>query len=260
MNDNESKASSVRTIDKAVTILETIAGSDGDIDLASLSKKLRFPKSTILRILNTLKDHNYVTQQTQTKRFSLGPALIILGKTAEKKFDIITQVHPVLVEISEKTGETTSLAIRTGTKAVYIDQVISKNMIRGQPSIGDRLELYCSASGKVLLSSLSDEQIEKFIQKEPRIKKTQKTLVEKEALQKELIRVREQGFAVDDEEVEIGGRCIAAPLFDSAGRVIAAVSVMGPTVRLRQKDIPKIAELVRDEVHKASQALGYQSL
>jgi DNA-binding IclR family transcriptional regulator len=258
MIQRETNDSSVRTIDKAVTILETIASIGEDIDLATLSKKVKYPKSTTLRILNTLKDHNYITQHIRTKRFSLGVGLITLGKAAEKNFDIIHQVKPFLLDISEKTGETTSLAAFSGNKAVYIDQVISKSMIGGQPSIGDRLDLYCSASGKVLLSSLTDEQIHVFLRNELLTKKTHKTIVDGEQLMRELVKVREKGYAVDDEEVELGGRCIAVPLRNRGGSVVAAVSVMGPTTRITQRKIERIASLMLEDIERASALLGYQ--
>lgn len=257
MADN-SRGASVRALDKAVSILETLSGCDGDIDLASLSKMMRIPKSTLLRLLSTLRANNLVRQDEETKRYSLGLGLVALGKAAEKSFNLSEVIHPFLVELTEKTGETASLTMLEGSHAVYIDQVVSTSMIRGQPRIGLSLDLHCSSGGKVLLSALSDEKINSIILKGPLAQKTVKTITDVEKLRKEIERVRELGYAVDDEEVESGGRCIGAPLKDEHGNVVAAISVMGPTTRIRQKDYERIAGIVKEEALKASRSLGYK--
>jgi len=258
MDENENKVSLVRSLDKALNILEVMSHIDGDIDLAKLAKMLSMPKSTLLRLLTTMRHHNLIRQDENTKRFSLGLGLVALGRAAESNFDLVKRIHPFLVDLSERTGETASLLIMEGDHAVYIDQVTSKNIIRGQPRIGLRLELYCSSSGKVLLSSLDEARFEALFKGKKLEQKTSKTIDDLEKLRKELQKVRDQGYATDDEEVEIGGRCVAAPIRNKSGEVIASISVMGPTTRIRQKDFPKLARIVKEEVLKASQSLGYQ--
>jgi len=249
---------SVRALDKAIFILETLSGIDGDVDLASLSKQVKMPKSTLLRLLNTMKNNNLIRQDENTKRFSLGLGLVALGKAAEKNFSLAEAIHPFLVELAEKTGETASLTMLEHDHAVYIDQVVSKNMIRGQPRIGLSLDLHCSSGGKVLLSAMEDARLEVFLKGRRFKEKTNKTINDVTKLRKEIQKIREQGFAVDDEEVEVGGRCVAAPLRDKEGKVIAAISVMGPTTRIRLKDLNEIAQMVTTEVNKASYSLGYK--
>ncbi len=253
----EKRASSVRALDKAINIIETMAQVDGDVDLAGLSKKIGMPKSTLLRILNTLKNHNIVRQDIATKRFSLGLGLVALGKAAEKNFNLAQEIHPYLVELAKKTGETASLMTMEGDHAVYIDQVVSNSMIRGQPRIGLSIGLHSSSGGKILLSAMSDEEISERYKNFTFFKHTEKTITDLPRLLKEVQKVREQGYATDDEEVETGGRCVGAPVLDKHGKIIAAMSVMGPTTRIRQKDFSRIAKIVREEVMKASESLGY---
>ncbi len=252
------KESSVRALEKAILVLERISAGGGDIDLASLSRAMDIPKSTLLRILNTMKGHNLIRQDETSRRFSLGVGLIALGRAAEKHFDLLEQIHPFLVELAEITGETASLMVMEGDCSVYIDQVLSRNLIRGQTRTGVTVELHCSSGGKVLLSAMSDEKIERILNGKKLQALTEKTIIDKEDLMIEIAKIRDQGSAVDDEEVEPGGRCIAAPLRDRAGNVIAAVSVMGPTTRIRQKDFQKLAGVVKKEVMKASISLGYR--
>ena len=257
-NLEEGHDSSVRALDKAIYVIEFLSGIDGDIDLAGLSRKVKMPKSTLLRLLRTMKNHNLVRQDKSTKRFSLGLGLIALGKAAEKLYNLAGEIHPYLIEITEKTGETASLMIREGRHAVYIDQVVSNNMIHGSAKIGFSLDLYCSSGGKALLSGFDDEKIDSLFKDKEFEAKTAKTITDLKKLKKEIQKVREQGYAVDDEEVEIGGRCVAAPVKDKDGQIIAAVSVMGPTLRISQKNIPDIAQIVMSVVKKASYALGYK--
>jgi len=258
MEENGTKVSVVRALDKALNILETMSHIDGDIDLAGLAKRMKMPKSTLLRLLTTMRYHNLIRQNVNTKRFSLGLGLVALGRAAESNFNLVERIHPFLLELSEKTGETASLLIMEGDHAVYIDQVTSKSIIRGQPRIGLRLDLYCSSGGKILLSDLSESRIDSLFHGKKLEQKTSKTIDDLEKLKKELQKVREQGYATDDEEVEIGGRCVAAPLRNKSGEVVAAISVMGPTTRIRQKDFGKLSRIVKEGVLKASQSLGYQ--
>lgn len=255
----EKRDTSVRALDKAILILETLSGIDGYIGLAALAGMVKMPKSTLLRLLSTLKNHNLVQQDESTKRFSLGLGLVALGRAAEKNFNLTEVVHPFLVELSERTGETASLMMLEGDHVVYIDQVASKSMIRGQPRIGLSLQLHCSSGGKVILSSMSDQKIDALLKGRTLKQQTDKTITDMDKLKKEIQKIREQGYSVDDEEVEVGGRCVAAPLKDKDGKVIAAVSVMGPTTRIRQKDFTEIAKIVKEEVQKASVSLGYNS-
>jgi len=254
----EKEKASVRALDKAIKALEIIATIDGDIDLSALSKMAEIPKSTMLRLLNTLSSHNLIFQNEKTKRFRLGVQLIALGRAAEQSFNLVQHMHPFLVELSEKTGETASLMVLEGNSSVYIDQVLSARLIRGQPQIGKSIELHCSSGGKVLLSAMDDVKIEAMLAGKVLKPRTEKTITTSEELKRDVNRIRELGYAVDNEEAEIGGRCVAVPLWNRSGNTIAAISVMGPTTRIRQKDFPKLAALVKKTVLQASESLGYR--
>ena len=258
LETEERHVTSVRALSKAIRIIETLAFMDRDVDLASLSRKIDMPKSTLLRLLNTMKNHNLVRQDPATKRFSLGLGLVALGKAAERNFDLAREIHSYLVELAEKTGETASLMTLEGDHAVYIDQVVSNSLIRGQPKIGLNIDLHCSSGGKVLLSAFSDSELHTLFEGRKLRKYTEKTITSLDRLVKEIQRVREAGYATDDEEVEAGGRCVAAPLRDGQGKIVAAVSITGPTMRIRQKDFARLAGVVKQEVLEASRSLGYE--
>ena len=158
MDKKSSPGSSVKALEKSLFILEILANSGGEIDLSTLTRHTQIPKSTLLRLLNTLKNHNFVLQDSQSRRFRLGWALIHLGKAAEQSFNLIQIVHPFMEDLASQTGETVSLVLLDGDHAIYVDQVVSSSIIRGHPPIGTPLHLHCTASGKVLLSAFSSQE------------------------------------------------------------------------------------------------------
>lgn len=257
MDKKSAAGSSVKALDKSLLILEILANSAGEIDLSTLTKQTRIPKSTLLRLLNTLKNHNFVLQDPKSRRFRLGWALIYLGKAAEKSFDLINIVHPFLEVLASRTGETASLVLLDGDHAVYVDQVVSSSIIRGNPPIGTPLHLHCTASGKVLLSSFTTQDFESFIRRSKLVKKTEKSIVDPLILQEEIKRIQKQGYAFDDEETEIGGRCVAAPVFNKEGQIAASISAVGPSTRIRQSDLASLAAVVKGVADQASAALGF---
>jgi DNA-binding IclR family transcriptional regulator len=167
-------------------------------------------------------------------------------------------LRPFLEQLARETGETASLAVLDGEHAVYIEQVVSQNVIKGIPPTGSKLDLHCTAVGKVLLSSLSKETFERLVHEHGLPRRTANTIVDPVELCKELARVREQGYALDNEETEPGGRCVAAPIRDVQGRVIAAISITGPTTRLTLERLREYAAVVQRIAALASSALGYR--
>jgi IclR family KDG regulon transcriptional repressor len=258
MSKIKESESSVRALDKALNILELMSTLEGDVDLATLARKTKMPKSTLLRLLNTLKKHHFVHQDSVTRRFSLSWALIYMGRAAQRSFSLISRIHPFLEKLHEATGETANLAIREGYHAVYVDQVISTNLVRAIPPIGTPLGLYCTATGKMLLSCLPDKELEEFLDGTELIKKTAKTITDRDNLTEEIEKARRMGYALDNEETEYGGRCVAAPVYNNEGRIVAAMSVVGPISRLKMDAIGRVADTVRELTAEASRALGYR--
>jgi DNA-binding IclR family transcriptional regulator len=167
-------------------------------------------------------------------------------------------VHPFLEQLAVQTGETASLVVLDKDHAIYVDQVASDNLIRGIPSVGSRLPLHCTASGKVLLSGFSRKDFDRFLRTSVFEKKTDRTITKLRTLSNEIRKVKRQGYAVDDEETELGGRCVGAPLFNKEGRMVAAVSVIGPSTRMKKGLFRKLSVQVRKVAAQASAALGYE--
>jgi IclR family transcriptional regulator, KDG regulon repressor len=257
MKEKGKQELTVRALDKALQILEHLSHLTEEIDLATLAREVKIPKSTLLRLLNTLKSHNLVQQNHKSQKYQLGWALIYLGKVAGKYYTLPDIVHPLLEQLAQKTGETATLVILADGYATYMDQLISTNIIKGVPPIGSKLGLYCTSAGKVLLSALSDEELSGYVKTTALEKKTEKTITNPSELMDEIRKVRRQGYAIDDEETEIGGRCVAAPVLDKEGKILAAISIIGPTSRIRKEEFSRLSVLVRETAAQASSALGY---
>ena len=251
------RQNSVRALEKALTVLEHLSRIEGDIDLATLTQQLDIPKTTLLRLLNTLKKHNFVQQDERSRRYRLGWALIYLGQAANRVFDIVEFIHPYLEKLSRQSGETANLVFLDRNHAVYVDQVVSDNIIRGVPAVGAPLGLHCTAAGKVLLSWQPEEVIEQILEHTELPGLTNKTITERQALRLELEKIRKQGWAVDDEESELGGRCVAAPIFGKKSSLVASISVMGPAARVNPDTIPALSALMVKTAGEISRCLGY---
>ena len=245
----------VRVVDKAFTTLQVLSQADRDMDLAGLAGQTGLPKSTLVRLLHTMKLHNIVQQDSKTRRYRLGWALIQLGKAAEHQFDLERIVLPYLEKLANETSETASFATLEGTRAVYLAQVLTDSIIRGVPPIGAELALHCTAVGKVLLTSFSDEQMEKLAAEQGLPRLTENTIDNTEQLRREVAIVSEQGYALDNEEAERGGRCIAAPIHDDTGQVIAALSITGPTSRIQLDRVDEYAEIVKRVASRVTEVL-----
>ncbi|MEA5060776.1 MAG: IclR family transcriptional regulator [Clostridia bacterium] len=256
MGRPEAEKNEVASLDKAIRTLEYLAQIDGDISLSKLATCLNIPKTTLLRLLNTLGSHGMVQQDPITKNYRLGWALIYMGGAAAKLFDLSKITHPYLERLSQETGESASLVRLRKNYAVYVDRVSSNNIIRGGLGVGAELELHVSAAGKMLLSTLPDDDIRRFFKRYPLTVHTEKTITSLDAICAEIVRVRKQGYAMDDEEGEIGARCIAAPITDWAGNITAALSITGPTNRLSTEKIPYYIETVCRIAREASDKLS----
>ncbi|HWS29432.1 MAG TPA: IclR family transcriptional regulator [Clostridia bacterium] len=255
MNDKPDK-SEVASLEKAMQVLEYLAQLDDVISLKDLSAGLKMPKTTLSRLLTTMKRHGFIQQDAVTRNYRLGWALIHLGTAASRMFDLPKIIHPYLERLSRESGESASLVQLQRDSAVYVDQVSCTNLIRSGLGVGAQLQIHLSAAGKILVSDMPDEAIRQLIKRNPLVKRTEKTITSEETFMREIGRVRENGYALDDEEGEIGGRCIAAPLRDWNNNILASISITGPSSRIHQETLPRLIALVCEVSNEASAELA----
>src|SRR5262245_17675780 len=243
------------SLDHALVILETIGHGRSPLGLSEIVRKTEYAKTTVHRVLLTLVRRGFVRKEYQTSRYQLTLKLFELGSTAVSQLGIKDVAKPHLEAVRNLSGETAHLAVMDDDGVFYIDKIESTQSIRMYSYIGSRAPIHCTAVGKVLLAYQSEERIENFLaQLKPY---TQNTILRKDKLMEELRKIRKQGYALDNEELEIGLFCIASPVRNHLGEVIAAVSISGPKVRLGK---PKVRELIPVMVRtgvEISAALGY---
>jgi DNA-binding IclR family transcriptional regulator len=252
------KASLVHSVVRALTLLDTLADHGGAIGIADLSKRVRLHVSTVHRLLATLISQGYVRQDPETSKYALGLRTFVLGRAYLEQMDLRRVVHPALERLAQITGETANLVVRDREEAIYLDKAESTQSLRFFSRIGHRAPLYCTAVGKVLLAYLPPEELEGMLTGLTLTPRTRSSITERDALLRELQRVVAHGYAVDKEECEEGASCLAVPLRDHSGRVVAALGISGPAMRLTEAKCEQSVQLLLQEGRALSQELGYQ--
>jgi IclR family acetate operon transcriptional repressor len=247
---------SIAVLGKTLDVLEALEG-EGQPTLTELSARAGIPKATTLRILANLESRNYVDRDIHG-RYRLGLRLLQLGARATAGIDLRNVAQPVMEALRDEFEETVNLALPTNNGIVYIEILQSAHGLRMAASVGMRDAYHSSALGKAILAHLPDGRADEIIGPDPLERKTSRTLVTRASLFRELDQVRKQRFAIDEEENEIGARCIGAPIFDHLGTCIGAVSVSGPVSRLTSERAGVIADWVIAAAASISRHLGHR--
>ncbi len=262
-NDNKEKEfKSVQSVERALKILEEMANAGEPISISELASKVGLKVSTVHRLLATLLYRGYVEQEAETSKYRLGLKLLEVGNASKYYYDVRTIARPYLEALVEECNETTNLAVLDETEVVYIDQVESKRMIivNMLAQVGNRAPVHCTATGKCLLAYLPQSKLEEVLGKIKLEKYTNETIVDIYYLNKELEKIIKEGYAFDWGEMEEHVHCVAAPIFNHTGEVIASISISGPSNRMTSYYIKnELAELVKDTALKISSSMGFSN-
>jgi IclR family acetate operon transcriptional repressor len=213
-------------------------------------------KSTAYRFLAHLENAGYLVRDS-AGAYLLGPRLVHLGSGSTYQLTIRKVSRPILEALWRETGETVNLAVLDGKKILYLDVIESPHNFRLVSQIGMRRPLHCTALGKAILASQSASLRDELLAGTKLEKLTPHSITRPAELLTELGRIQRRGYALDDEEVELGARCVAASVLDSSGFVAAGVSVSGPTIRMSRNRTAQIAGAVKKAAQEISQHLGY---
>ncbi len=228
--------------------------------LQDIAEANHCPSSTALRFLSTLMSMGYVSQSSD-KRYALTLKFALIGKMVASNIDIHSIAHPYLVELVQKCHESACLAIEQNQTVIYADVVNGPDgSLRTTQYIGKSAPMHCTGVGKLMLTNYSEKQIDQFIEAKGLPVFTPNTICSKEHLMIELDKIRRLGYAYDNEECEIGARCIAAPLYDYTGKVIACISISGPVIRINPKRADTLLPLLLETAQAISEKLGYNSV
>lgn len=230
----------VQSIERAFELLELMADAGGEVALSDLAEASGLPLPTIHRIMRTLVASGYARQQP-SRRYSLGPRLIRLGETASRALG--SWARPYLAELTEATGETSNMAVLDGDQVVYVSQVPSQHSMRMFTEVGRRVDAHATAVGKAVMANLSDDAVAQMLNRTGMRPQTERTISTVAAMQDELTRVRNQGYAVDDGEQEVGVRCYAVAVPGAPAG--AAISISGPEGRMARLSPDAIVPLMQ---------------
>jgi IclR family transcriptional regulator, KDG regulon repressor len=255
-SDFHSRIAVSSTVSKAIGIVDILASKSGQgINLAEMSALLKMPKSTTHRYLATLVELG-LAERDASDRYRLGTKVLELAGSFLASSDLRNECQPFMTELAEKSEETIHLAVPSGTEVVYIAKIESRHAWGMVSHLGARFPMYCTALGKSILA-FSDQGLLSQVTAQSLKSRTPKTITSTEALEAELSRVRLNGFALDDEENEMGICCVGAPIFDYTGSVIAAISISGPNGRIDRERCLHLGPLLRESAQKISRRRGF---
>ncbi len=252
----------VQSLDRALNLLEALTESDDDVSLSQLTERTGLALGTAHRLLNSLVQRGYAAQDGETRLYGPGPRLLEVAARAagSRRFHLGRIARPCLRDLTRVTDETTNLVVLQNDEGVYNEQVASPRLVRMFTEVGQRVPLYCTGGGKAILSGLAVDQLEAYLARTSLQAWTPHTFATADSLRQELELSRSRGFAIDDEEREIGVCCVAAPIFDHLGRCVAALSISGPTTRLARERAIALGPLVRRTADRCSTQLGCGNL
>jgi len=247
------------TIEKAFDILEIFLSREDDISLSEIAKLCGQNVTTTHHIVLTLVKRGYLNQKQKRQKYSLSTKFLQYSNVLNRRMKIRDIAFPIVNALNKMVGESVNIAILDGNEAVYIEHIETDKTLRIFTQIGIRAPLYSTGVGKILLAYMSNDELQKFLNGNKLLPLTVNTITHRQRLKQELKQVRKEAVANDTEETEIGVRCIASPVKNSAGSVIAAISVSGPTIRLSKKIVNEIKPLIKNSALEISQALGYNA-
>ncbi len=244
----------VQSVDRALSILEILARS-GECGVTEIAAALEVHKSTAFRLVTTLEQHGLVEQVEGRGKYRLGVGLLRLAGATSARLDVVQEARPLCKQLAASTGETVNLATLSGNSALYLDQVAGTSALQSHNWVGQHIPLHATSNGKVLMAWLTDAELADLLGRLPAY--TGETITSKAVLRKQLAQVRDDGYAVAVDELEIGLTAIAAPVHSAHGEVVCSISVSGPSFRLNAERIPAVVPQVVDAADELSHRLGW---
>lgn len=254
--EKKAETGAVKSVHKVLDILEHLGGAGRPVSVSDIARSTGVNVSTAYRLLQNLAARGYVEQDGQTRSYRLGPRTFALGSAYLGGNDLIQIARPHLVGLRDAIGETVYLATYSRGEVVQLAKADGNHVISARMPTGQREPAYCTANGKVLLASLDEPELARYLDSAEFRQRTVNTITTETRLRKELQEIARLGFAVDDEELTDNVCCVSAPVRESTGRVIAALSIAMPKSRFRRAAIPSWVRQMDDKATLIAQQLG----
>ena len=244
----------VQSVDRALGILEVLARR-GESGVTEIAGELGVHKSTAFRLVATLEAHRLVEQTAERGRYRLGVGLLRLAGATTARLDLVQEARPISRKLAADTGETVNIAVLSERSALYLDQIAGSSALQPHNWVGQHIPLHATSNGKVLLCGLDDARLDAVLGELPTY--TPHTITGRAELRKELARVREQGYAIAVDELEVGLTAVAAPIRNAQADVVASMSVSGPSFRLPEERLAQVVRMVVEAAAEVSHRLGW---
>jgi IclR family acetate operon transcriptional repressor len=252
----DARDSGVQSVDRALSIIETLAEDDEGYRLSDLAIRTGLSTSTVHRLLGTLENRRFVQFDRAGSKWHVGARAFTVGATFARRRNFSAQAVPYLRKLRDLTRETANLAVVDDEFIVVLTRMESREIMRSLTKVGGRVAMVASGVGKAVLATYSDADVSAILHHHGMPRLTEKSIVRPGDLFKELEKIRRQGFAIDDEEACTGLRCIAAVVYNDCAEPLAAISVSGMTSRLTDERLPMLGQTVREVAAELTVALG----
>lgn len=258
MRKRKERSYVIKTVDKALDLLEQFNGDRDELGVTALSNRLNLHKNNVFRLLATLETKGYIEQNKITENYRLGVKSLELSQAFIKQLGFVRSAKPFLKEIVEKCNETAYLGIIRQNFTMYVDMEEANQIVKVVNRVGYRLPIHCTAIGKAQVAYASEEELEKLGILDNMERFTPNTIVDKARFMQHLKEVAKQGYALDNEEYGLGVRCVGVPLRDYTGRVLGGISISGPSYRMTDEVLKeKIIPILTEAGEKVSERLGF---
>ncbi|MFO7882271.1 MAG: IclR family transcriptional regulator [Kosmotogaceae bacterium] len=243
-------------VKRIIQILDSFSLDEPELTLNELTKKTELPKPTVYRIAGALNRVNILSKDENTSKYRIGVKLFELGSLYLETLELRKLAFPEIEKLSKYTEESIHMGVLDGNEVTSIEGLGSMHNLQAKMWIGKRSPIYCTSIGKAILAFLPDEKRESILSSIELKKFTKNTITEKNELRKELEKIRNQGFALDNEEHDEGILCIGAPIFNNRVHVVASISISGPKIRMNRRKMEKYRKLLLESVNRISDKLG----
>ncbi|WP_186445958.1 IclR family transcriptional regulator [Paenibacillus cremeus] len=258
MKETEEKQEryTIQSIDKALDLVELLA-ERGSLSLIELTELLNQPKSSTYRILLTLENRGVIARSDEDGKYCLGYKLLLVTKHLLERNNIRTAAFPEMKKLSDLFGDTVNLGVLLDGEIMYLEIIESIHALRMTDSVGSKSPFHATAMGKAITAYLSEQQLEQLMDQFGLPPFTPQTITSKVRFRQELEKVRSEGYAIDDQEIVEGARCVASPIFGMFGQVYGAISISGPMHRYTADKIPELSRHVAAAAAAVSLKLGH---
>jgi DNA-binding IclR family transcriptional regulator len=247
----------VKSVSRALDIITLVSSQRGGMGVTEIANQIDINKSSVYRILSTLVQYGYIEQDAETGRYKLGFKFLEISSKLLDSIDLRAEAKPYLKELENYTNEVIHLVVYDQGEVVYIEKLEGNETLRMHSRVGKRAPMHCTSVGKAILAHLPANVVQDIMERRGLPYHTENTITDRDDFIKELMRVKEAGYALDLEENEYGITCIAVPIFDHLGESIAAVSISGPTMRMTGERLEQLRTKMLEIGGKISARLGY---